>query len=92
MPNSEKTLNELVTTIREVIGEDWVQDMDIDNDTSFNDDLEMESIEFVVLAEKLQQQYGNDVNFIDWLSHKELDAFLSLKVGDLTGFIDSHKS
>lgn len=55
--------------------------------TSFNADLELESIEFVALAEKLQQHYGDRVDFVGWISTKELDQIIALTVGDLVDFI-----
>ena len=57
--------------------------------TSFNGDLELESIEFVALAEKLQQRFGNQVDFVGWISKKELDQIIALTVGELVGFIAS---
>jgi len=57
-------------------------------ETSFGDDLELESIELVALAEKVQAEYGDKVNFADWLSQKELDELIHLKVGELVEFID----
>ena len=40
-------------------------DLDITRETSFQSDLELESIEFVKLSELLQQQYGARVDFVD---------------------------
>jgi acyl carrier protein len=57
--------------------------------TSFNGDLELESIEFVALAEKLQQQFGQRVDFVGWISGKELDQIIQLTVGELVEFIAS---
>jgi acyl carrier protein len=57
--------------------------------TSFNRDLELESIEFVALAEKLQQQFGQRVDFVGWISGKELDQIIQLTVGELVEFIAS---
>jgi len=57
--------------------------------TSFNGDLELESIEFVALAEKLQQQFGARVDFVGWISGKELDQIIQLTVGELVEFIAS---
>ena len=57
--------------------------------TSFNGDLELESIEFVALAEKLQQHYGGQVDFVGWISAKELDQIIGLTVGELVEFIVS---
>ena len=60
--------------------------------TSFNGDLELESIEFVALAERLQQHYGAQVDFVGWISAKELDAIIGLTVGELVEFIASCRS
>ena len=57
--------------------------------TSFSADLELESIEFVALAERLQQHYGAGVDFVGWISTKELDQIIGLTVGDLVEFIVS---
>lgn len=56
--------------------------------TSFNKDLELESIDFVTLAEKLQEYFGADVNFADWLSDMDIDEIIALTVGDLVDYID----
>ena len=60
--------------------------------TTFNGDLELESIEFVALAEKLQLHYGNQVDFVGWISKKELDQIIALTVGDLVELIASCRS
>ncbi|MEO8839941.1 MAG: acyl carrier protein [Kofleriaceae bacterium] len=57
--------------------------------TSFNGDLELESIEFVALAEKLQHEFGERVDFVGWISGKELDQIIQLTVGELVEFIRS---
>jgi len=75
--------------IRAIIGEDWADELDIDMDTSFSDDLELESIEFVALAEKMQEHFGAEVNFVAWISEMELDKIIGLCVGDVVEFIKS---
>jgi acyl carrier protein len=57
-------------------------------ETSFGSDLELESIEFVALAEKLQARYEK-VDFVRWLSEKELEEIIELKVGDVVTYIDT---
>jgi len=59
----------------------------ITESTSFNEDLELESIEFVALAEKLQLHFGADIDFVGWLSQKSLDDIIALRVGDLVDFL-----
>jgi acyl carrier protein len=78
--------------IREVIGEDWADDVPIAMQTSFAKDLELESIEFVALAEKLKERYGQEVDFAGWLGGMELDQILSLRVGQLVELIVRCKS
>ena len=83
------TLTTIAGLIHEVIGEDWDLDEEITLETTFSDDLELESIEFVALAEKMQATFGDDVDFVHWLSEKELDEVIDLKVGDVVEFIDA---
>ena len=85
----EETLGILAGFLREVIGEDWIEEMDVTVETSFSGDLELESIEFVALAEKLQGHYGDSVDFVGWLSGKEIDEIITLCVGDVVEFIVS---
>jgi acyl carrier protein len=86
--SQDKTLEEVARMIREVIGEDWELDQEITRETSFAEDLELESIEFVALAEKLQTTYGAKLDFVPWLSSKELDEIIALKVGDVVEYIE----
>ena len=83
------TLTTIADLIQEVIGEDWDLEEEITLETTFSDDLELESIEFVALAEKMQVTFGDDVDFVGWLSEKELDEVIHLKVGDVVEFIDA---
>ena len=83
------TLTTVAGLIHEVIGEDWDLEEEITLETTFSDDLELESIEFVALAEKIQTTFGDDVDFVAWLSEKELDEVIDLKVGDVVEFIDA---
>lgn len=73
--------------IAEVIGEDWVREKPITAETKFSYDLEVESIELVALSEKIQQRYGESVDFPTWLSGLELDDIINLTVGQLVDHI-----
>ena len=88
MTQQESTLETVARLVREVVGDDFPDDLVIESGTSFSDDLELESIEFVALAEKIQAHYGESVNFVAWLSDMELDRIIALRVGDLVEFID----
>ncbi len=87
--STQEVLAVVAGIIREVIGEEWALETEIGLKTSFAQDLELESIEFVALAESLQEYYGSDVDFVGWLSAQELDAIIELTVGSLVEFIVS---
>ena len=87
--SKDNTLAVVTEMLKSVIGEDWDLDQPITAETSFADDLELESIEFVALAEQLHERYGADVDFVSWLSGKELEEIIRLKVGDVVEYIDT---
>jgi acyl carrier protein len=82
-------LQEVSEMIVAVIGEDYLLDVVIAMSTSFQADLEIESIEFVALAEQLHTRYGDEVDFVLWLADKELDDIIALTVGEVVSFIAS---
>jgi acyl carrier protein len=87
-PTTGEVLAEVARILGEVIGEEEMEMLgEITLDTSFNTDLELESIEFVALAELLLERYGGKVDFIDWIADMELDEIISMKVGDMVSFI-----
>ena len=79
-----ETIARLVT---EVIGEDVDFDLDITADSSFSEDIELESIEFVALGEQLQLTYGEKIDLVGWFGELDLDEIIDLTVGELAGFI-----
>jgi acyl carrier protein len=80
-------LAEITEMITEVIGVDELVGLEIGLDTSFQEDLEVESIEFVVLSERLMARYGDEVDFVGWMAGMELDEIIALTVGDLVAFV-----
>jgi acyl carrier protein len=83
----DEVLEQVAQMVREVIGEEWALDVPITMTTSFSRDLELESIEFVALAERLKERFGRGVDFAGWLSGMELKEIIELQVGQLVGFI-----
>ena len=75
------------TMIGEIVGEDYMLDMEIGMDTSFEDDLELESIEFVKLGAKLTEHYGGNVDFAAFLADKDLDEIIEMRVGEVVAYI-----
>ena len=85
--NKAEILVAISEMIKEVIGEDWVNETPITMETSFVSDLEVESIELVALSEKIQAHYGESVDFPSWLSGMELEQIIALTVGQLVDYI-----
>lgn len=75
--------------VREILGEYDVDDVEITMDTTFHEDLQLESIDLVVLAGRLQEHYGDPVNLAEFLADKELDEVIALTVGELVRFVAS---
>ncbi len=88
-PAEEKILEQVATLLREVIGEEYVLDLQITLETSFNEDLELESIEFVTLADRLTATYGTRVDFVGFLSEKDVDQVINMKVGEVVDYIST---
>ena len=85
---SDKTavLADVDSMLRGVLG-DFGPDADIALDTTFRDDLGMESLDVVSLAGRLQARYGNSVNFALFVSGLDVDSLGDLTVGQLVDFI-----
>jgi len=93
VPATAETVADVLAVVEQLIveiaGEEILLTSPVTLETSFNADLELESIEFVALADKLQQHYGPSIDFVGWISNKELDQIIALTVGDLVEFIRS---
>jgi acyl carrier protein len=80
-------LEDISALLREVIGEDYVFDLEITCGTKFDEDLEMESIEFVDLAGRIRQRYGDRVDFVRFLAAFRLEQVRAMRVGDVVSYI-----
>ncbi len=85
----EQTLAEVRAMLTEIIGAEYALNLDIGMDTSFDTDLELESIEFVRLATMLTERYGDRVDFVAFLAAKEFDEIIGMTVGELVTYIVS---
>jgi acyl carrier protein len=85
--SEQRVLDDVARMVRDVIAEEWTRDVSIGMNTSFAKDLELESIEFVALAERIRDEYGKGVNLAGWLAGMDLDQILGLRVGQLVEFI-----
>lgn len=73
----------LAGMISEVLAED---DLGIDESTSFQEGLSFKSIELIALAELIQDRYEG-IDFVTWMTQKDLAEVLALRVGDVADFI-----
>ncbi len=85
----EAILATVAGMIGEIIGEEYLEDLDVTMDSVITEDLELESIEFVALAEKLRERYGERVEFVDWIAGMELEEIIGLTVGQVVTFVES---
>lgn len=90
--SAPNTLAVLTSLLQDVLGDEWDDDLELTPSTSFADDLELESIEFVALAERLQAHFGRDVDFVAWMSGLDLDAIIGLTVGDVVAFVERSRA
>jgi acyl carrier protein len=82
-------IDEITGILAEVLGEDFLLDTEVSAETSFSDDLALESIEFVELSERLQERYGQQVNLPAFIAHMDIDEIMAITVGQLAGYIQA---
>jgi acyl carrier protein len=88
--NAEHEILQCVRShLGEVIGDPELLYTEITMETKFGSDLELESIEFVSLASHLSTEFGDKVNFVEFLSEKDVDEIISLTIGDVVRFVES---
>ncbi len=86
--NSDEIFIVLKKMITDVIGEEFVEEMDISKESSFTKDLEMDSIEIVSFSEKVKNHFGETIDFTGWLSNMDLDEIIQLKIKDIINYIE----
>lgn len=77
----------LIGTLTELVGQDYVEEMEVGPASRFEADLELESMEIAEMAEQLMARYGEQVDFVAWFAEMELDQLIELSVGDVVEFI-----
>ncbi|TCO53690.1 acyl carrier protein [Actinocrispum wychmicini] len=82
-------LDEVVRMIEEVVGADVLLGMAVTPETTFSDDLGLESIEFVALADKLRERYGDRVDLVAFLGDMDIDEIMAMTVGRLVDHIEA---
>ncbi|MDH6250333.1 acyl carrier protein [Chryseobacterium sp. H1D6B] len=85
--NHEELFILLKGFITEVIGAEFVEEMDINPESSFTKDLEMDSIEIVSFSEKIKAHFGDQIDFTGWLSSMDLDQLIDLDLSMIINYI-----
>ena len=82
---TEAVLADITGMLRDVL--DGYEVDEITMDTTFHDDLEMESIDLVALGGHLTERYGDRVNFAEFIAGLDLDEIIDLTVGRLVEYV-----
>lgn len=88
MSQEPDVLAEVAGMLAEVVGHE-VLTAGVGRGTRFTEDLALESIEFVALAERVRGRYGDRVDLPGFLAELDLDRLAALTVGDLVGHIET---
>lgn len=78
----------IVDTIIKVVGQDFYEESEITLDSTFAEDIEIESTELLEIAEKLMETYES-VDFVAWLSDMDLEDIIDISLRDFVNFIVS---
>ncbi|MEU3407125.1 acyl carrier protein [Streptomyces sp. NPDC006670] len=87
-------LAEITGMLVEIVGDEYLLADEVTMKTTFNEDLALESVEFVALAEALHHRYGAEVDLMGFLAEKDMEAILAMSVGELVTHIGriTHRS
>ncbi|MFB7915820.1 acyl carrier protein [Streptomyces sp. NPDC056061] len=86
--DEESVLADLSDMLARLLEDEYgLDDVEIGMTTTFNRDLELESIDLVTLAGLLQERYGDRVNFAEFLAGMEFDEIIELTVGRLVEYV-----
>ncbi|MEU0792505.1 phosphopantetheine-binding protein [Amycolatopsis sp. NPDC005961] len=80
-------LAQLSEMLQELLEEYGLDDAEITMDTTFHDDLELESVDLVALSGQLREHYGERVNFATFIAERDLEEIIALTVGELVRYI-----
>jgi len=86
---SETVLREIAAMIEQILDEAGLGEPEdeITHDTVFHADLELQSIDLVVLAGMLEEKYGSSVRLAAFAADIDAEQILGLTVGQLVGYV-----
>jgi acyl carrier protein len=83
----EQVHDTVVSTIVDVVGQEFYDECDVTLDSTFAEDIELESMEMMEIAERLMLAYEGRVDFVAWFADMELEDIIELTLGQLIDFI-----
>ena len=72
-----------------LLGEYADDGLEITRETTFHDDLELESVDLVTLADLLREHYGPAVNLAEFFADKDLDAVIAMTAGEVVDYVSA---
>lgn len=70
-----------------VLDQYGLDDVEISMDTTFHDELGLESIDLVTVGSMLTDRYGEQVNLASFLADLDIDDVIGMRVGLLVDFV-----
>lgn len=77
----------VVQTIIEVVGVEFYEEAEIGLDSTFAEDIDLESMEVMEISERLMEIYGDKADFVGWFAEMELEDLVTLTLGVVVDFI-----
>jgi acyl carrier protein len=74
-------------TIMDVVGQEFYEECEVTLDSTFAEDIELESMEMMEIAERLMLEYEGRVDFVAWFADMELEELIDLTLGQVIDFI-----
>jgi acyl carrier protein len=83
----EEVHQTVVDTIIDVVGKEFYEESEIGLDSSFAEDIELESTEVLEIGEKLIETYEGKVDFVQWFADMDLEDLIDITLRDFVEFI-----
>jgi acyl carrier protein len=74
-------------TIIDVVGQEFYEECEVGLESTFAEDIELESMEMMEIAERLMITYEGKVDFVAWFADMELEEIIDLTLGQVIDFI-----
>jgi len=74
-------------TIIDVVGRWYYEECQAGLDSTFAEDIELESMEVMEIAERLIETYEGRVDFVTWFSGMDFEQLIVLTIGDVVDFV-----